>query len=209
MGVNNLKNWTSAEDNYLQSNYGAKTAKQIGDDLGRSRSAVKNRCTSLGLKQDPETRARQCNIGKFTKGKESWNKGLKQSEYMSAAAIEKTKATRFQKGITPHNTKNNGDIVIRHKNTDRPYYFIRISVNNWQLLHIHLWQTANGKVPENGIVRFKDGNSMNCVLENLELIDTTEHMKRNTIHRYPDEIKELIRLQSKLNHKISKIENNG
>ncbi len=41
--------------------------------------------------------------GYFQKGHTPMNKGLKQSEYMTPGAIERTKATRFKKGNVPHN----------------------------------------------------------------------------------------------------------
>lgn len=202
-------NWSVNDDNYLLENYGTLTANQIGINIGRTRASVKNRCTKLKLKLDPETRAKQCDIGKFRSGQDSWNKGKKQSDYMSKEAIKRTKATRFKKGNLPHNTKADGVITVRKDNRGIPYQFIRIGSGEWIHLHWQVWFDKNGQIPEGGIVRFKDGNTMNCVIENLELIDMAENMKRNTIHRYPEDLKELIRLQAKLNRKISKIETNG
>ena len=52
------------------------------------------------------------------------------------------------------------------------------------------------------IISFKDKNPMNCVIENLEIITRKENMNRNTIHNYPTEVKQLIKLNSKLKKAI-------
>ena len=45
---------------------------------------------------------------------------------------------------------------------------------------------------------------MNCEVSNLELITRAENMSKNTINRYPEHIKENIRLISKINKTIKK-----
>jgi hypothetical protein len=56
----------------------------------------------------------------FKKGHATFNKGKKQTEYMSDEAIERCKATQFKHGSTPWNTKEDGLVswrrcfVLRH-----------------------------------------------------------------------------------------------
>jgi len=113
------------------------------------------------------------------------NKGKKQSDYMTPEAIEKTKATRFKKGNIPHNglIYKDGDIAIRNDTYDdgtvRQYKWIRLSMGNWQMLHVHNWIKAFGPVPEGHIVIFKDKDSMNCEPDNLMLVTREEHLRRN------------------------------
>jgi hypothetical protein len=45
---------------------------------------------------------------------------------------------------------------------------------------------------------FKDKNKLNFDINNLELISLKEHMARNTIQRFPKELKQLIHLNTKL-----------
>lgn len=125
---------------------------------------------------------------------------------MSPEAIEKTKATRFQKGSIPHNSLgiNNGDIHIRADKRGVKQKYIRIKLGIWVPLRVYNWEKKFGKVPKGYVVRFIDNDTMNCELENLELITRNEHMTKNTIHQYPDEIKSTIRLISKINKKINK-----
>jgi hypothetical protein len=145
----------------------------------------------------------------FKKGDTPTNKGKKQSEYMSAAAIEKTKATRFKKGNLPHNSVgiNDGDIHVRKDSSGINYKWIRESLGIWKMLHVYNWEKENGPIEKGFIVTFKNKDSMNCHLSNLELITRAENMERNSIHRYPDNIKENIRLISKINKTIKNQEN--
>lgn len=114
--------------------------------------------------------------------------GKKQSEYMSADAIERSKQTRFKKGNIPHNALEVGSEVIR-VSKGLSYYMIKVP-NQSKLVYKHtwLWEQANGAVPKGFNIVFKNGNSLDCRLENLECISNAELMERNTIHQYPPEL---------------------
>jgi hypothetical protein len=113
----------------------------------------------------------------------------------------KVEHTFFSKGHKPHNTLYDGAIVIRDG-----YYYIRISEGKWIELHRYIWEKEHGKQPKGYNVVFKDNNRKNCVLENLELVSNAELMIRNTIHRYPEEIKKTISAITKLKKTIRKHE---
>lgn len=133
------------------------------------------------------------------------NKGLKQEEYMDPETIERTKATRFKKGNKPDNTKYDGAISVRHMDAGDhhiPYKFIRISEGEWVLYHRHIWEKEHRAIPEGMILAFRDGDQMNCSLENLELITMEENMRRNSIMRYPEELRTSMRTLGKLKKKI-------
>jgi len=85
----------------------------------------------------------------------------------------------------------------RKINDDMPFK------NRWKGVHILVWEEENGPVPDGHIVTFKDGNKLNIAIENLELITQAENMLRNTIHQYPKELKEVMRLAAKLKRKIN------
>ena len=72
----------------------------------------------------------------------------------------------------------------------------------WRAVHILLWESVNGVLPKNHCLIFRDGNKANITLDNLELITRAENMRRNTIHRYPPELKSAIRVVSKLKRTI-------
>ena len=128
---------------------------------------------------------------------------------MSNEQFEKCKKTMFKKGQLPKNTfPNDGVITIRHvhpdSNNTKSYKWIRISLGKWKLLHKHIWEHINGPVPKNHCLWFKDGNSMNCVIENLELITRAENARRNhnKFLAYPEELKSTIKVISKINKKL-------
>lgn len=144
---------------------------------------------------------------RFKKGEKAHNKGLKQSEYMSPEAIRKTAKTRFKKGNIPHNTRTDGTISIREDKTGRLYKYIRVSKGEWELYHRYLWEKANGPIQEDEIVAFKDGDTNNVTLDNLELISMAENMLRNSRHNYPSEIIPTMVLVNKLENKIKNLQN--
>lgn len=192
-------------DKFLQENYLTMPVRIIEKNIGRSRTFILTRMRQLGLvipKEIIEQRIRECRI---QPGAVPVNKGKKQSEFMSPEGIKRTLATRFKKGQRIHNEGKNGDIRVRHNHKnrgDKPYKWIRIRKGKWEMLHVNLWKENHGRIPNGMIVVFKDGDTMNCKLENLELITREENMKRNTIHRYPEELKQVIRLSNKLERKI-------
>lgn len=107
--------------------------------------------------------------GRYNKGHTPINKG----QIMTQDLREKVKQTWFKKGQLPHNTKHDGAISIRKR-----YYWIRTSLKKWKQLHRYLWEEANGPIPKGMIITFKDGNSLNCTLENLEMISRQENLRR-------------------------------
>jgi hypothetical protein len=70
-------------------------------------------------------------------------------------------------------------------------------------MHRVVWEQHNGSIPPGHVVRFKDGNTMHWDINNLEMIDMRNNMDRNTIQRFPVEIQEVIKLNSKLKKKIN------
>jgi len=112
------------------------------------------------------------NEGFFKKGHIPWNKGLK--------GVHNSPETEFKKGHLPHNTKYDGCIKLRN-NFKRNYkcFYIRINKNCWCELHRFLWEKNFGIIPNEMLVVFKDGNFMNVSIDNLELINRKENLKRN------------------------------
>jgi hypothetical protein len=158
------------EEAYIREHYGTTPLSQIAAQLGRRKSTVTAHIKLMGLKLTPEQRERMTELSKFKKGQTPHNKGTK--------GVSKRNVTSFASGHTPHNTKFDGAVSIRQKKGDKPYKYIRID-GVWKLLHRHLWEQAHGPIPANHLVSFKDGDSMRCELDNLELITKAENAKRN------------------------------
>lgn len=112
-----------------------------------------------------------------------FNKGMKQTEFMSAEKIERTKATRFYKGQPNHNELHDGAITIRHYSKKRdsiPHKYIRIGKSKWKELQIHNWEKLNGPVPKGYVLACIDGDTLNCHPSNWKLISMKDNMLRNS-----------------------------
>ena len=136
--------------------------------------------------------------GYFPKGNVPFTKGKKQTDYMSPEAIERTKSTRFQKGLRPHNT-----VPVGTERNLIGYIEIKVAEPNvWKLKHRVLWEQAYGPIPEGHYIRFKDGNHLNLNLDNLTMVDKYTHMamSRLQIQNPPSEMFETAVLIGKLDN---------
>ena len=75
--------------------------------------------------------------------------------------------------------------------------------SGFQFVHILLWKQHNQEIPKGMFVVFKDRNKMNITIENLELIDRAENMRRNSYVNLPEEIKEVIHIKKQITRKIN------
>lgn len=194
------------QDKLLEILYPYIPAKAIGDYLGWTTSQVYNRTSRIGVKKDPKVKQQMAkklfltagNQTRYEKGHQPYNKGKKCPNLLLSNAAK----TMFKPGRKPHNTKAFNAITIRTDTSGRKYYYSKIKDGLWVLTHRLMWEQANGHIPAKHIVRFIDGNRMNLELSNLECIPMSENAARNTIHRFPDDLKKVIRLKAKLNKHI-------
>ena len=190
--LSNRFNCTLSTIYYWAGKIGVKKTKEFISETARERTL------------DPSHGGRR---SQFEKGQSPFNKGKKQEEYMSPESLELTKATRFKKGSKPANTK---PIGYERVNVDG-YREVKVrdvkGRYNFELKHREVWREHNGTVPKGYNVQFKDGNRLNCDIENLYLISRADQVsKENSIQRYPDELKRAMRLTSKLRKKIKQYE---
>lgn len=213
---NSIK-WTKELEDRLIKIYPNTLTQDIADEFNMSLTTIRNAAFRLGLKKDKEwirensKHNYQFNEGakknQIKKGAVPPNKGKKQTEYMSKESIEKASKTRFKKGSTPHNTYEDWKEVLTKDSNGSFYWKIKVPGESRLIYkNIWLWEKNYGKIPNNHAVVFKDGNTENCVIDNLECISRAELMSRNTIHQYPEELKETIRLKNKIIKKL-KIKN--
>lgn len=140
---------------------------------------------------------------RFKKDQVAFNKGKK----MCAEVYEKHKPTMFKKGNSPHNIKYDGHISVRCDSSGKSYFHIRTGKGCYKLLHRFLWEKYNGPIPNGFIVVFRNGNTMDCTIENLELITREENMRRNSmLNRYPSDVVAAIRLNGALKRRIRNLQ---
>lgn len=202
---------------YLREHYARTQNKVLADKFGCSIHTIENKSFELGLKKDKdfvwemsrENMKRITHLGmvhRYQKGQSPVNKGKKQKEYMSPEAIERTKATRFQKGQLPKNTLHDHAVTIRIDSKGRPYKWIRLGLAKWVPYHRYLWEQHNGPIPKGYNIQFRDGNTLNCEdINNLYIISRSEQLKtENSFYaRYPKEVQQLIQLKGALNRQIN------
>jgi len=166
-----MRAWTIREENFLRDTYETMTAAEIANAIGRTKSSVKNHARSIGLKLPEDEANRRASISRFPKGHVPYNKGTR--------GLMASNSGCFQKGHVPKNTKHDEAITIRQKKGDPPYKYFRVIVGKWMLLHRYLWEQVNGPIPPKHVLRFKDGDTINCELDNLELISMSKNMTMN------------------------------
>lgn len=112
--------------------------------------------------------------------------------------------TSFKKGTKPHNWRPVGSTRVNSIG----YLQIKTAEpKTWEDMHILIWSEANGEIPHNHCVSFKDGNTLNCVLDNLELIsrNTLLHINKLQPKHYPKEMQQVLRTMGKLLAKTAEI----
>ena len=192
-------------DRYLKENYLNIPVKTMAKNLKRSGLFARNRMKQLGLVVPDEIILQRKKESQFSKGNQAHNKGKK----MRPEIYEKVKKTMFKPGHVTYNTyPEDGAISIRTEKCGRFYKYIRVSLGKWQLLHQYIYEQKHGKVPSGHCLWFIDGDSMNCTLENIELITRAENAFRNRQKhlQLPEELKQTIKTIRKIKRKIKQNE---
>jgi HNH endonuclease len=162
---------------FVRDNYLTMPIKTIAKVLElKSQTAIRTYMKRNNMKVPKEIAEGFKSEGMFRLGVSPVNKGKKQTEFMSQEGIEKTKASRFQKGSKPHNTVEIGTEIV-----DKDGY-LKIKIanpNRWMYVHRLIWMKEHGAIPRTHIVVFKDGDNRNFELSNLQLISRLENLKRN------------------------------
>lgn len=169
--------WLKVEEDILRKWYpdnGSDFCDRIIKKLlgwNRGTRNVMQKAWKLGLKYTGPRR------GVFHKNQIPFNKGKK----MPADIYRQCAPTMFKKGNLPHNAKETTDgcIRLRYDNRKTPVYFIRLELGKWEYLARHTWRQHHGEIPDGYIVTHKDGDSLNCDIDNLQLMSRADNARRN------------------------------
>jgi len=206
------RKFTDGEINFLQQYYPVMPTSELAAIMDRSEKTIYHKAHALGLKKNQEylnspfsgrmkhgdTKGLKT---RFIKGHIPANKGKK----MSPELKKKLQHTFYKKGNLPANTLYNGAITIRKDKRGILNKFIRLALSKWEYLSRYIWEQHNGKIPRGYNIIFKDADTMNCNIDNLELLSNAELMKRNSIHNYPEEIRKAIHLRGVLTRTIKQV----
>lgn len=206
------------EDEIIRRLFPTNATHKVAALIDRTPSSVAQRAEVLGLSKDPEYLARDAyrfngqHVGgiehRFKPGQAPPNKG----KPMPASVRAKCAPTMFKKGRPAHEARNyqpigtlriSKDGYLERKVTDdHP-----VPARRWVGVHRLVWEAANGPVPTGHVVVFMPGrrtaSESGITLDALELVTRAELMRRNTRHRFPKELADLIALRASLTRKIN------
>lgn len=208
--------WTPEEVCWLRQAYPHVSTEQVAARLQCSVQRVYKKASDLGLTKTPEFLAspaacrlrRGGDVGKTTRfqpGQHSWNKGMR---YQPGGRCAET---QFKPGQKPHTWQPVGSLRVRsdgyleRKVTDTGY-----PPRDWVGVHRLVWIEAHGPIPPGHAVAFRPGRRTTeldkITLDALELVTRAELMARNTVHRLPREVAELVQLRGALVRQINRRE---
>ncbi|KKF38047.1 HNH endonuclease [Erwinia tracheiphila] len=132
--------------------------------------------------------------GRYEKGNVPFNAGTK--------GFMKRNSGTFRKGNIPANHRPMGSERIDSKDG---YIYIKVAEpNRWRMKHRVIWVQHYGKIRQGEIITFRDGNILNCNIENLEKITRAEHAVYNKrFSGIPTELKPTARAIVKLGLAVS------
>lgn len=219
------RTWTKAEDVQLRRLYPDLPTEDVARQLGRTLRAVYARAKQAGLAKSAAYLASPaaCRLGhgqggatRFAKGHVPANKGLRRPGWgpgrMKESQFKKGErrgvANRVWKPIGTERITVDG-YLERKVHDDAPEGVTQQEANRlrqrrWRLVHLIVWEEANGPVPRGYAVTFKNGDKRDIRLDNLTLITRRELMKRNSIHNLPKPLAQTIQLLGALNRQIRK-----
>ena len=155
------KKYTEEQHEFLRTYIPGHSAEEIANEFNRRfPDRVINKRTVHSYKSN--NRVWSGTGGRFQKGNIPFNKGKKGIHY--------SPATEFKKGHIPGNYCPVGTIKVRkyRNNGEFNTKYIKIAdPSTWIPLNQYNWEQANGPVPEGYCLFFKDGNPLNCELDNL------------------------------------------
>ncbi|MEJ5143958.1 HNH endonuclease signature motif containing protein [Sphingobacterium sp. MYb388] len=181
-----IKGRTSATpemDEVIKARYLTVPVKTLAKQLGVGGTLINSRLKALGLVIPKVIIEQRKKDSQIKRGNTPPNKGKKLEDFMSPETIEKFKKNTYRKGNIPHNAYNEiGKIVTRQKTdgTER-YKYICLELGKWQLYQHYVWEKNKGPIPIGNLIRFIDGDSMNCDINNLECVTKFENLQRNNI----------------------------
>lgn len=206
--------WIKKEDRALRTLYPHLRTDDVARILGRPTSSVYQRAAKLRIKKSAAYNisplsgrmvkgyAPHGHAYRFAKGHVPANKGLRRLGW----APGRMRETQFKKGQFPANHDPDFYVLGALRVNADNYIDMRISFDKgargWKPLHRILWEDEHGPIPKGHALCFRDHDSLNVCLENLELLTRAELMKRNSIHNLPRPLVQTIQALGQLKRRI-------
>lgn len=214
-GINRPKfAWTPECERQVRELYPNTPNAQIVEVLGCSLPQLYSKAKRLGVQKSAEflagPHAGRIQHGQmlspgttFKKGQTSWIKGKK-------VHFPGSVPTQFRPGQRPRN-----EVPIGTERVKVGYLWRKVSEKrtgdwraDWRQVHLLVWEQHHGPIPPGHAVMFRPGrktlDASLITADALELVPKTELMRRNTIHRYAPELREVIRLSARVRRTLDK-----
>lgn len=188
-------------------------AVDIAERLDRTVAAVRYKANAMGLKAPRERIIRSGYMGsdteksrltRFKKGCEAPNKGKKMSPEQYARASR----TMFKKGNIPATHREVGEERLSIDG----YVEVKVAEPNvWKAKHRVIWEQHHGEIPPGYHIQFRNHDKTDFRIENLYMISKSEQFRTENclMARYPEPVRQLIRLKGAITRQINKMEKNG
>ena len=209
--------WHALERAFLLEHYSDWPTAEIAFVLGRPVGQVYNQAHALGLHKSAAFLASEASgrirqqthrgrLHQFKPGTVPWNKGRP----MPAHVLARSAATQFKKGNRPQtwlpvgSTRLTEDRCLQAKIADTG-----VTRRDFVPLALLIWEATHGPVPAGHLVAFRPDaqcdrtDPLAIRAEHLECITRAELMARNTIHRLPKPLADVVRLRGALNRRIN------
>lgn len=133
--------------------------------------------------------------GRFEKGHKPWNIGTKD--------VCRANSGSFRRGNIPLNHKPVGSERICAKDG---YILVKVAEPNvYKHKHRVLWESVYGKIPDGMLLRFRDGNRLNCDMDNLHLVTRQVHcyLNKNGYSSVPADLRPTMLAVAEIQCKVS------
>ncbi|WP_175770341.1 HNH endonuclease signature motif containing protein [Burkholderia anthina] len=213
--------WTPEQIEILRRRYPNERAEVLADLFDCSVNRVYAKAAKLGLSKSAEFFASAESgrtghddrgiAGRFVKGMESWNKGVKGS----SGNHPNCRHTQFKAGRSADEARNY--VPIGTEKVNRDGYLIRkitddptlAPVRRWEAVHRLVWIAANGPIPDGHVVCFLRDRytteAAKITIDALELVHRRELARRNHWTNNDPEVARLYQLKGAITRQVNRI----
>lgn len=170
--------WTDEKKQFLIDNVKGTSYKDLTKLFNEHfKLNITEKAVSSTLKRFNLTNGRDT---QFKKGNIPINKGKKWSEYLDPKIQEICRKTCFKKSDHSFNNANWKEREIGEESIAEDNYIVVKVANNKRIKkHRLIYEKAYGKISEDNIIIFLDGNNRNFELDNLYCITKSENLMLN------------------------------
>lgn len=201
------KRWTQQEIDLLIKLYPDRGNAYVSEFLHRTPRACQLKANGLGVRKSAEYAERQRKANQYPKGHKPFNAGRKWDQFMSEQGQRNAAKTQFKPGVentaSPTYRQPGFEMLRSPDKLGRRYWWVKPHDGRRMMpKHRYIWEQAHGAIPKGHNVQFKDGNPLNCVLDNLYLISRAKQVRKN-YDDLPDERKAAARAKMRENRNKS------